>query len=918
MSLEGTAPGTLPSGTVALLFADLEGSTLLLQRLGEAYAGVLSGFRGILDDQLAAHGGQLVDVAGEGVFAVFRLTTDAARCAIAAQKALAARGWPAGVSVRARIGIHTGEPTLTQMGYVGLDVHRAARIAAAGHGGQIVLSATSHGLIRRAALGQCEIADLGLHRVRDLSQPERLFQLTTPGLASVFPPLRTEESYAAILPCSPTPILGRAQELAQLRELLARDSVRFVTITGPGGVGKTRLALELADRSRDAFAGGVFFMDCSAVPADGELLAKLSECLGLHPGPSLEQDLENFFQNRSALVVLDQLESHVAQGGRLIALLSRCPGLKLVATSRIPLRRRGEQEFALRPLPVPQPSIDPEALASFSAVELFLTRARAVSPALELTPENAAAIGEITRRLEGLPLAIELAAARIKMFSPEDLAQRLERPLDVLTRGPEDLPPRQRTLRDAIGWSYRLLSVEQRRLLRVVAVFAGGGTLEALAGLWPRVGGDPQANVTELVATLLDHNLLVRVERENAVVRFAMLDTIREFAREEIERLRETLLHDEHLELYGAMARGVAHSVDVADLHRLESELDNIRSAISFALAGPETAVRGLEMATALTRFWWRRRPSEGYDWLARALERAPAAAPSLRAQALASLGFLAYYTGHAHEVVARAREALAICPDEDRSARALALGMLALGTSAQGSHSEARKAIDESVQILRASEDALPLGVALGWQGFIAVSRGDEEAARDAWTEDVELFRSLGERWLIASPIAALGELAFRRGDYRAARAHAEESLALLRAAGQASATARAPADLGRISEAEGKPREADICYREGLLLARDLGNPRSGSAALAGAAAWCARRGKVEDAARLLGTLEALSLAGQPMDVWWRQELTDCARQLRESLGEREFEERKAAGASLVGESVLGAAIEALSDVG
>ncbi len=474
--------------TLTFLFTDLEGSTRLWERYPAAMPAALSRHDAILREAIETHGGTVVKTTGDGMMAVFGGAIDATSASLAAQRALIAEPWGEAGPLRVRMGVHCGEAEQRGGDFFGTTVNRTARIMAAGHGGQVLLSASAGALAVEQLPDGCGLLDLGEHHLRDLGRPEHLFQLVHPDLPSRFPPLVTARSAGTDLPSRVAALIGRRDEIAQITDRLAEGSVRLLTLTGPGGTGKTTLAIRVARDLASGFRDGVSFVDLSAARDTNAALVAIARGVGL--GEILDRDLADeltdHLRDRRMLIVLDNLEQVTEAAGVVAGLLSDCPGLTVLATSREALHVRAEQVFAVPPLSLPPPGRGQEtahAIGDAEAVQLFVDRARVVRPEFELTDDNAPAVAEICRRLDGLPLAIELAAARLGLFSPDVLRDRLDDRLGLLRSGPRDLPERQQTLRSTIDWSYELLEPGEQRLFELLAVFADAevGAIEAVA-----------------------------------------------------------------------------------------------------------------------------------------------------------------------------------------------------------------------------------------------------------------------------------------------------------------------------------------------------------------------------------------------------------------------------------------------------
>jgi predicted ATPase len=518
----------------------------------------------------------------------------AVEAAVVAQRAITSHTFPNGAAVQVRMGLHTGEPQQTAECYVGLDVHRAARIMSAGHGGQVLLSQTTCSLIEQDLPEGVHLRDLGEHCLKDLGHPMRLFQLVISDLQASFPPLRTLEYFPNNLPVQPTPFLGREHEVAAITDLLRREDVRLVTLTGLGGTGKTRLALQVAADASELFKSGVFFVNLAPISDPALVVPSIAEALLIREGSgrTLLESLVEHLRQQQILLLLDNFEQVVSAAEQVSALLIACPRLKVLVTSREVLHVRAEHEFPVPPLAVPDPGHLPDlaTLSHQEAVALFLQQAQAVKPDFHLTETNAPTIAELCARLDGLPLAIELAAARMKLFSPRALLARLGQRLSVLTSASRDAPTRQQTLRNTIAWSYNLLDAQEQRLFRQLSVFVDGCSMEAIEAVCTPPGST-SAPILDGVASLVDKSLLQQVEQqEGEEPRFVMLETIREYALERLESHGETeAARRAHAASFLALAeeteQGMTGPQQAILLERLEQEHDNLRTAMQWSIS---------------------------------------------------------------------------------------------------------------------------------------------------------------------------------------------------------------------------------------------------------------------------------------------------------------------------------------------
>jgi predicted ATPase/class 3 adenylate cyclase len=602
--------GRLPVGTVTFLFTDIEGSTRLIQSLGDTkYRDVFEDHARLIRAAIGHGDGVEVGTEGDAFFAVFASALQAVVAAVEAQRSLAGHGWPEGGSVRVRMGLHTGEGILGGNNYVGLDVHRAARIAAAGHGGQILLSDTLRTLVRHILPPGVTLRDVGEHRLKDLADRVHLYQVVVPDLHGEFPPLRALNVKPHELPIQLTEFIGRTSELATIRALLA--GTRLLTLTGPGGTGKTRLALQAAAEALSDFSDGASFVSLAPIRDPQLLASSVAATLSVSesPGRTVLDDLKEHLGERQMLLVLDNFEQILPAASQVAELLAAAPELRVLVTSRAALHLFGEQVFPVAPLEIPEHAevIDLKTLAVGDGVSLFVHRARAVDPGFSLTPSNAAAVAGIVARLDGLPLAIELAAARLNILPPEALLDRLVQGLPLLRSANAGGAARHRTLDEAIRWSYDLLEPSEQGLFVRLAVFVGGFSLSAAEAV---AGGEPVTDVVEGLASLLDNSLLRRPVREQA--RLEMLETIREFALARLAEMDEgNEVFRRHAVFFLELAEGgrpdLARPASESWLIRLEAEHDNLRAALDWARGAGEDDL-AFDLGSVMWRFWHERR----------------------------------------------------------------------------------------------------------------------------------------------------------------------------------------------------------------------------------------------------------------------------------------------------------------------
>jgi len=775
----------LPTGTVTFLFTDIEGSSQLLGQLGDGYADVLAEHRRALRRAVAAHNGVEVDTQGDAFFVAFPDADEAVAAAHDAQRALA------GSPVRVRMGIHTGEPIVTAEGYVGLDVHRGARISAAGHGGQVLVSQTTRNLLRP----DIELRDLGEHRLKDLQQPEWLFQLLGPDLVPQFPPLRSVSN--TNLPAEASSLIGRTRELGDIGELLRRPGVRLVTLTGSGGMGKTRLALRAAVQLVEEFKNGVFLVPLAPISDPGLVLSTVAQTLGVkeRAGQTVAESLRRHLERKSLLLLLDNFEHLLPAANVVSQLLGFASQPKVLVTSRERLRLGGEHEY-----PVPPLSED-------DAVALFDERARAVMPTYAVDAERDS-VHAICRRLDLLPLALELAAARTKLLAPNELLARLDRRLPVLVGGARDLPQRQQTLRATVDWSYDLLGEQEQRVFAGLSVFSGGCTLDSAEAVCDASH--------ETMSSLLDKSLLHR-----AGDRYFMLETIREYARERLQASGDEpeirRRHAQHVAELAIPLGERARRSDLAATNRLEAEHDNARAAFDWALAHDDFKV--CERLVEGFCFYWLQKGHtvDGYRRAKAALDRATS--PS--AFFILLTGELARYSGDLKVGVELKERAVA-----------------AYETSAVPSE----------------------LAMALSDLADVLVERRDLDRAEVVAERALRIRTELGKPWGIAHASDVLVRLALERGDHARAAALAEDCIRIWREAGSWVDVAWESVLAATAYRRGGDASRAGTCLREGLRIGIKAANVLALLPGLEQAAALAAQGGQDEMALKLCGAARAL----------------------------------------------------------
>ena len=750
------ARGKPPVGTVTFLFTDIEGSTRLVNELGSAWAGVVRVHHAIVRDAIRRHGGRERGTEGDSFFVAFANAAAALSAAAEIQRGINAETWPSGRNLRVRIGLHTGEGRLSADDYVGLDVHRAARIAAAGHGGQVLISDATRALIERNLPERVSVRDLGEYRLKDLPEAEHLYQLVFEDLPSDFPPLRTVGRMGGELPGSLTSFIGREKELQDIRRLLAGS--RLLTLVGPGGTGKTRLVEELGKQAANDFRDGAWFVGLATIRDPEQVPSAIARSVGVPEvgGKPPEAVLTDHFRERNCLLILDNFEHLIGAAPIVGRLLAAASELTVVATSQTRLRLSGEQVYPVPPLAIP--ATDAEAMAS-DAVRLFIDRAARARPDMESSRAIEEAIAEICRRLEGIPLAIELAAARVRLLGIEEILTRVDHRLELLSGGPSDVPDRLRTMRGAIAWSCELLDPAEAALLRRIAVFSGGASIDAIEA----VCSDNQVPVVlPTLDELVSHSLVIP-ERAQQGTRFRMLEAVREF---NLERLRESgdepVIRRRHASWFSDRLERLipAWRLDPLAGRGLEAEVGNIRAALDWASDAGEVSL-GLRLCGAW-RFWTEVGSlREGYERTRTFLAMAkPEIAPGDRMRALEAIGGLAWYLGDAQSALAAYRERLELAERVgDPADVAEALYDLSYGLAGTVDFAGAARALASAQAQYAELGDRIGVARCRNFQASVALFEQRVGDARAILDEVIPVFREGGDVSMLGQ---ALGSLAF------------------------------------------------------------------------------------------------------------------------------------------------------------
>ena len=875
-----------PSGTVTFLFSDIEGSTQKWEENAEQMQVAFARQEAIMRDAMSEHGGYVYKMIGDAFQVAFDTALQALAAAESAQYILQREPWGEIGPIRVRMALHTGVVEERGDDYVGPVLNRAARLMSAGHGGQVLLSQATYELVRDDLSDEVTLSDLGEHRLKDLTRPEHIFQLVAPNLEFEFPPLKTLDAHPNNLPLQLTSFIGRERELEEVKCKLAAS--RLVTLIGTGGTGKSRLALQVAADLTDRFSQGVWFVDFSALTEPGLVPQSVAAVLSIREEGQrpLTETLSDRIGDQELLLILDNCEHMIEACAHLAdALLRVCPGLRILATSREALRIGGETTSLVWPLETPDPEHLPalEILSQYDAVRLFVERSVAVSPDFTVDNTSAPAVAQICYRLDGIPLVIELAAARVGAMSVDMILDRLDDRFRLLSKGDRAVLPRHQTLGAVIDWSYDLLTEEEGALFRRLGVFAGGWTLEAAESMCCGEGIE-KWEILELMTSLVDKSL-VQIDRSQGEIRYRMLETVRQYAWQKVSTANEiedirSLYIGYYLKLAEEGEKKSYWGGDTTQPKRLAVDFDNFRAALAWCFEDAEVyGELGLRLAGALWIVWWTfGYLNEGRDWLERAT-RDDTVSGEPRAKALTNLGCIAWQQGDYQIAGAYTEESITIYRDqvtEDSHGMANAIHIRGHVVFDQKDYVQARSLFEESLTKYRQLEDQINISLLVSDLGKVDYHEGDYHSAKLRYEECLGIARDREDLTNIASNLLRIGDIARVKRDYESAAASYEESLEILRDMEWNLELADNLHKLGYIARFRGDFQKAAQLFTESLTMQQSMGNKQGIIECLVGMGGLATVTDHLDEAVRLFAAAEeSLAAIGAPLGPADRAEL-------------------------------------------
>jgi predicted ATPase/class 3 adenylate cyclase len=897
MAVKPRADSLPPTGTLTFLFTDIEGSTKLWDARPDEMQTTLARHDALVRKAIVDANGYVFKTVGDAFCAAFAMAQDAVVAALAAQHYIVAEPWPEVTPITVRMAVHTGAVENRDGDYFGPALNRVARLLVTGHGGQSLLSQTTYDLVRDTLPDAVTLHDLGAHQLKDLARPEQVYQLLHPGLRSDFPPIRSLSTHPNNLPRQLTTFIGREREIADIKALAIRAGL--MTLTGSGGSGKTRLALQVAAELLEQFPDGVWFVELAALVDPDLVPQSVASVLGVKEAPDkpITQTLAEHLKQKRLLLLLDNCEHLLDACAKLAdALVRQCPDMKILATSREALGIAGEQTYRVPSLSLPdrKSAPTPQTLSVYESVQLFIDRALLVRSEFQVTNQNAPALASLCWHLDGIPLAIELAAARVRTLSVEEIDGKLDQRFRLLTGGSRTALPRQQTLRSLIDWSYELLREPEKQLLQRLSVFAGGWNLPAAEQVCAG-DGIADCDILDQLTSLADKSLVVS-EQKDGHSRYRLLETMRQYSRERLEESGSDLaVRERHRDYFLALAEAANAKLMGADqvawLQRLDAEHENLRAVLQWSVMEPLSGA-GLAMCGALVRFWVTRgHLTEGREWCARALALAGSEEQTLeRAKVFGTAGELAYRQSAYPASRALHEESLAISRKlGDRRGIASSLNYLGSVAAAQGDYTSSQALYEESLALWRQLGERKFVARLLYNLACGALGQGDFGAARALFEECLAPMRELGDRGNIAYALGNLGYMAELHGDYPAARALGAESLAIMRELGDREGIANVLHNLGDVAYDLGDYSTAVSLRQESLVIWRELGIRLGTVSSLEELAAVAAALGGVLRSAGIWGATERLrSEIGSPMPAYERSRYDHRVANARAALGD------------------------------